>query len=521
MAGPRVPHNPVVSNALQVRSASSRHGARRHRTPAARRLGSRPISSVSEVRDMLKARTAGEKCFEKSLSTPSSAVWGAAPTIRAAFTPEGQRPAALDGHSGCVCRSKPLPPIEVIQLGEAYFVSDGHHRVSVAREQGMTSIEASVILVEARVPLSPDIQPDELALQAEYASFLENTHLDEIRPEADLRVTVPGQHEALQAEIVDLLALIQTHQRSDATLADAAGQWYDEVYLPVVDVVRRQQLVREFHGRTETDLVLWLREYRASLEEALGWEIELDLAAADLARQHRTAHRALADAAGRVTELLGLDGLQAGPSPGTWRKEHGPSGQETCLFGRILVPVTGADEDWPAVAQAAEIACRENAQLLGLHVMPHGADRDPEHLETVRNEFLRHCRIAGVSGEIAVDEGHIARRICERSQWADLIVLRPNHAPPEAAAARFGCGLHTLIRRCPTPLLVVPGAFSALERPLLAYDGSPKAQEALFVAAHLAERGPASPDGDHRRRRRPRLFSAFVRCSSVSRVRGH
>ena len=77
------------------------------------------------------------------------------------------------------------------------------------------------------------------------------------------------------------------------------------------------------------------------------------------------------------------------------------------------------------------------------------------------------------------------RRVC----LADLIVLRPNHAPPEAAAARFGCGLHTLIRSCPTPLLVVPGAFSALKRPILAYDGSPKAQEALFIAAHLAKRG--------------------------------
>jgi nucleotide-binding universal stress UspA family protein len=35
-------------------------------------------------------------------------------------------------------------------------------------------------------------------------------------------------------------------------------------------------------------------------------------------------------------------------------------------------------------------------------------------------------------------------------------------------------------------MLAVPGAVSPLDRALLAYDGSPKAQEALFVATYLA-----------------------------------
>jgi nucleotide-binding universal stress UspA family protein len=494
MAGRSVSYNPEVGG---TPPGSKRFQEARRSADAELRLARRTGQSADllcfeEVRDMLKARAASERVRRE---IPIDAIVGSVgrcSDYTRSFRPlKDSARQRWTGIQAAFAVSKPLPSIEVVQLGEAYFVSDGHHRVSVAREHGMTSITASVVRVEARVPLSPDIQPDELALQAEYASFLESTRLDEIRPAADLRVTVPGQYEAVQAEISDLLELIQT-QRPDATSTDAAGQWYDEAYLPVAHVVRRQQLVREFRGRTETDLVLWLREYRASLEEALGWEIELELAAADLARQHRTARRAFADATGRVTDLLGLDGLQAGPSPGAWRKGRGLSEQEACLFSRILVPLTGAGENWPAIAQAAEIACRESAQLLGLHVIPSGADREPEQLKAVRSEFLRHCRVAGVSGTIAVDEGHIARRICERSQWADLIVLRPNHTPPEATAAKVGCGLHTLIRRCPTPLLVVPGEFSALERPLLAYDGSPKAQEALFIAAHLAKRGRLS-----------------------------
>ena len=492
MTGPSVPYSPEVNSTHSKRFQQARRSADAELRLARRTGQSADLLCFEEVRDMLQARTAGESVRR---NIPIDAIVGSVgrcSDYTRSFRPlKDSARQRWTGIQAAFAASKPLPPIKVVQLGEAYFVSDGHHRVSVAREQGVTSIEASVVLIEARVPLSPQTQPEELALQAEYASFLEITQLDETRPEADLRVTVLGQYEVLQVEIADLLESVQA-QRADATLADVAGQWYDEVFLPMAHVVRRHQLVREFDGRTETDLVLWLREYRANLEEALGWEIELELAAADLARQHRTARRTLADTAGKVTDLLGLDGLQTGPSPGTWRNRHRLSEQEACMFGRILVPLTGEDEDWPAVAQAAEIACRESAQLLGLHVMPTRADRDPERIEAVKNEFLHHCRVAGVSGTIAVDEGHIARRICERSQWADLIVLRPNHAPPEATAAKVGCGLHTLIRRCPTPLLVVPGAFSALERPLLAYDGSPKAQEALFVAAHLAKRGQLS-----------------------------
>jgi nucleotide-binding universal stress UspA family protein len=46
-----------------------------------------------------------------------------------------------------------------------------------------------------------------------------------------------------------------------------------------------------------------------------------------------------------------------------------------------------------------------------------------------------------------------------------------------------------MIRRCPAPLLAVQTAVSPVARPLLAYDGSPKAKEALYIATYLAARG--------------------------------
>jgi hypothetical protein len=39
-----------------------------------------------------------------------------------------------------------LPPVELIQVGDSYFVRDGHHRVSVARAAGQQQIEAEVLV---------------------------------------------------------------------------------------------------------------------------------------------------------------------------------------------------------------------------------------------------------------------------------------------------------------------------------------------------------------------------------------
>ena len=46
----------------------------------------------------------------------------------------------------------PLPPVELIQIGDAYFVRDGHHRISVSRAFGQVAIDAEVITWKATPP---------------------------------------------------------------------------------------------------------------------------------------------------------------------------------------------------------------------------------------------------------------------------------------------------------------------------------------------------------------------------------
>ena len=49
-------------------------------------------------------------------------------------------------------RGEALPPIEVYRLGGLHFVSDGHHRVSIAAAAGQQLIDAYVTQVLTTAP---------------------------------------------------------------------------------------------------------------------------------------------------------------------------------------------------------------------------------------------------------------------------------------------------------------------------------------------------------------------------------
>ena len=59
-----------------------------------------------------------------------------------------------------------LPPVVLYKVGQVYFVVDGHHRVSVAREQGQEFIEAEVRECATKVNITPDLKPEDLFLTA-------------------------------------------------------------------------------------------------------------------------------------------------------------------------------------------------------------------------------------------------------------------------------------------------------------------------------------------------------------------
>lgn len=384
----------------------------------------------------------------------------------------GVRRAIESGHG--------VPPIEVYQIGDAYFVIDGNHRVSVARETGATHIQAYVTEVRTRVPFTPGDSPDALISKAEYADFLDSTRLGELRPDADLSVTAPGQYGFLLDQIASQRDALSA-AGLPADMATAASHWYDAVYMPVVQTIRDQGALHEFPGRTETDLYIWIAQHLAALQESLGWQIEPKSALSDL-----TSQQSQRGAVARLRDLVLPDTFEAGPAPGSWRHERGMRAYGERLVSNMLVAISGEEAGWNALGQALLVARREQASLLGLHVVPTEAARHSPAAQAVREEFERRCASAGVAGQLAIDVGTVTRQICERARLADLVVVSLSYPPGAEALARLRSGFRSLLQRCPRPILAAPVPAMPIASALLPYDGSPKAEEALFAATYLA-----------------------------------
>jgi len=161
-----------------------------------------------------------------------------------------------------------LPPIKLFKVGEIYFVRDGNHRVSVARERGQEFMDAYVIEIDVSVPLTADLQLDDLDLKAEYARFLEQTDIDEIRPQAEIELTLPGEYERLMEHISVHRWYLGEGRGSEVPYAEAVASWYDNVYSPMVASIDEHQLLDDFPDRTRADLYLWIIEYEWFLREA-------------------------------------------------------------------------------------------------------------------------------------------------------------------------------------------------------------------------------------------------------------
>lgn len=372
-----------------------------------------------------------------------------------------------------------LPPIEVYQIGDAYFVLDGNHRVSIARREGLSHIEAYVTEVRTRVPMSPDDDPDTLIVKSEQAAFLARTRLDVLRPKADVTVSAAGQYAQLETLIEAYRSMVEEREQRELDNREAVTRWYDEAYLPVVETIREQGLMRYCFGRTEADLYVWLVTHQAELEEAFGWSLTPGTAAAGLAQNARPRKNLFARIRRWIQRKLSRKTQSVAPQD-SWSRAHLATRYSGQLFADLLLPLKTPVASDRALNQALTVARRENARLYGLYVPQNGSEKASRDIAADGDAFRDACRDAGVDGQFAAASGNWLEALFSRAMFADLVILN-------AAIAKQGENLASLLERCPRPLLLVPGAPHAIERVLLYYDGSVKAREALFAAAYMAE----------------------------------
>jgi len=464
----------MSSNQYQIHAAIQDFQSARQRVALeevlARLQGkSTQLLSYEEVAEKLKLRARSERGIQQ---IPLDAIVGSVgrySDFTRTFLPRREEDqerwarvkTAAEGGAG-------LPPVEVYKVGEVYFVLDGNHRVSIARQEEAKTIEAHVIEFKTDVPLTPDVQPDDLIIKAEYKEFLDQTHITNLRPNVDLSVTIPGQYEKLMEQIEVRQYILEQERGEEVPLRDAAEDWYDNLYIPLAEAIRDRDLLRWFPQRTITDLYLWISENRAELEKEEGWEIQSNIAATDLIMNKS------ARAKRKKSES------------GSWRKARMLNRYTENLFMDVLVPLSGSPESWDSLEQAIALAQREKAKLHGLHVVDSKDKLESPFALEVQEHFKQRCDEAGIDGRLVIEQGDITRKICERAVMTDLIVLKVAH-PPRGGLSSFTSPFRTILTDSARPLLGVPEKARPLQRALLAFDGSLLSKEALFVATYLAE----------------------------------
>jgi hypothetical protein len=176
-----------------------------------------------------------------------------------------------------------LPPVELYKIGDIYFVKDGNHRISVAREKGQVFIDAYVIEIDVPVDLKPDLVLQDLVLKREQAIFNKETRIMDLRPDARIEFSIPNQYSKLMEHIRVHRYYMGERRNREIGEEDAIKSWYDHVYIPLVRIIRNRNILEKFPDRKEADLYLWIIEHRYYLMAEYRRGVSLEKAALDFA----------------------------------------------------------------------------------------------------------------------------------------------------------------------------------------------------------------------------------------------
>ncbi len=165
-------------------------------------------------------------------------------------------------------RGEAMPPVDLMRIGEIYFVRDGHHRVSVARALGRTDINASVTDVITRVGAQHTITYADLPTKSLEREFFERVPLpDDARQEIQL---TDSWDYARLAEGVEAWGFRIGQDRGEQiSRRETAFLWLENEYRPVIAMLREAELVNR---QTETEAYMRVSRERYRLLRTHRWD---------------------------------------------------------------------------------------------------------------------------------------------------------------------------------------------------------------------------------------------------------
>lgn len=370
-----------------------------------------------------------------------------------------------------------VPPISLYQIGDAYFVLDGNHRVSIAKEMGMETIEAYVTEIKTKVPISSNLTSDELILKTAYVNFLEDTQIDHFLPGVDFSLHLVENYPLLKEHISVHQYYMGIENKRPVSFEEAALHWFDTIYSPVITIIESSGLHHAFRDLTLTDLYLWLLDQQNTLQEDLGIDVRpenvLDYAADKEGIQPSSGWSAAEE---QILQVL-------------LRTEDQPQNPyQDCLFQHVTVALSDEDPDWIALEQAIMVNRCPGGAIRGVHVASAAKQEPDKEVDACQQRFDRRLAEVGMNGKFFLRQGKPASALLEFSLLSDLLVLKLSHPPATSLVERISHGIITILQQSRRPVLFVKETPLQVSSILLPFDGGQRSKEALFIAAYYAAR---------------------------------
>jgi hypothetical protein len=190
--------------------------------------------------------------------------------------------------------------ISVYQVDHAYFVVDGHKRLSLAVAEGREQIDAEVGRFPSRFHVAGGTTMQEIRTTAREDRFRKVTGLDLAAPEARFPLgDVDGYldlEESVKAHSYDL----SMQEGSLVPPKEAARHWFDHVYRPAVGIALDSGLARLLDSSTEPELFLMIRSGSHGPMDP-GWQIPSSFVDYSVDRLRESEPRGITSALSRVT----------------------------------------------------------------------------------------------------------------------------------------------------------------------------------------------------------------------------
>jgi hypothetical protein len=187
-----------------------------------------------------------------------------------------------------------LPAIKLYEIGGLYFVRDGNHRVSVAKSQGVMAIDAEVIELDTELKFEPGMTRNDLkwlVIDYEKEQVYEQTELGKIIDKKEIHFTETGRWIELLRHIQGHKYFINQLQEEEIDFLEAAKSWYENIYLPITNIIFEENILAKFPGRSFGDLYMWIVKHWDDLKKKNGNNFDLKDAAIDYTERYGSSFK--------------------------------------------------------------------------------------------------------------------------------------------------------------------------------------------------------------------------------------